>query len=371
MTALPPKTALVHDWLNGMRGGERCLELLAAEYPGAPIYTLLYQPECVSEAIRAHDVHVSGLSRLPFFRDRYRWFLPLFPSAVEAFRLPPDTRLVVSTSHCVAKGVRPPRGARHLCYCFTPMRYAWSLREDYFPSRFSRALLGPALDRLQRWDRAASERVDRFVAISRYIRTRIETAYGRDAAVVYPPVRTDFHTPDPDSPGTDDGYDLIVSALVPYKRIDIAVRAYAATGRPLRIAGSGSELRALQTLAAGAPNIQFVGHPDDAGIRQLYRRCRFLLFPGIEDFGIVPVEAQACGKPVIAYGEGGLLETVRDRRTGLFFGAQTPESLADAVERAAGMAWDPAAIRENALRFSADRFLDGIRKEIARLLERS
>ena len=371
MTATAPKTVLVHDWLNGMRGGERCLELLAGEHPGAPIYTLLYRPECVSEAIRAHDVHVSGLSRLPGFRDRYRWFLPLFPSAIEAFRLPEDVRLVVSTSHCVAKGIRPPKGARHLCYCFTPMRYAWGLREDYFPSRLRRALLGPALDRLKRWDRAASDRVDRFVAISRCVRERIERSYGRDSAIVYPPVNVAFHTPDPDAPaGSNDGYDLVVSALVPYKRIDLAVRAYAASGHPLKIAGSGSEEASLRALAAGAPNIEFAGHPDDAGIRRLYRRCRFLVFPGLEDFGIVPVEAQACGKPVIAYGEGGILDTVRDKRTGLFFGAQTPEALADAVERAAAMSWDPAEIRANAVRFAPERFLDGIRRETARLLER-
>lgn len=361
------KTALVHDWLNGMRGGERCLEMLAAAYPEAAIYTLLYRPECVSEVIRAHDVHVSGLRRLPGFMAHYRWFLPLFPSAIESFRLPEDVRLVISTSHCVAKGIRPPKEARHLCYCFTPMRYAWALQEDYFGrSRLKRAILDVELARLRRWDRTACERVDRFVAISRYVRTRIERHYGRDAAVVYPPVQVDYYTPD--GKDSNDGYDLMVSALVPYKRLDVAVRAYAQSGRRLKIAGAGSEEAALKAMAT--PNIEFEGHPSDEGIRELYRRCRFLIFPGVEDFGIVPLEAQACGKPVVAYGEGGLLETVRERQTGLFFGAQTPEALADAVERAAAQSWDATKIREQALRFAPSIFWKGLQQEIHRLMER-
>ncbi len=361
-----PKVALAHDWLNGMRGGERCLDLICKEFPQAELYTLLYRPEQVSAAIRARRVHVSGLQRVPGFRNHYRWFLPLFPMAIESFRVPADVELVLSTSHCVAKGLVPPKGAKHLCYCFTPMRYAWSLQEDYFGrNRLKRAALDLALARLRKWDRAASARVDRFVAISQHVKARIEKFYGREAAVVYPPVATQFFTPD--ARGGHDGYDLVVSALVPYKRVDLAVRAYSRTGRPLKIAGTGTEWAALKALAA--PNVEFLGRVPDEGVRELYRRCRFLVFPGEEDFGIVPLEAQACGKPVLAFGQGGLLETVRAGETGVFFNEQTPEALADAAARAEGIAWDAAAIRSHAEQFGERRFLEGLRAEIGRVME--
>lgn len=358
--------ALSHDWLNGLRGGERCLDWICREFPQAELYTLLYRPELVSEAIRSRKVHVSGLQRVPGFMNHYRWFLPLFPMAIESFRVPAGTDLVISTSHCVAKGLVPPKGAKHLCYCFTPMRYAWSLQEDYFGrNRLKRAALDLALARLRQWDRAASARVDRFVAISRHVQARIEKSYGREAAVVYPPVATRFFTPD--GRGGHDGYDLVVSALVPYKRIDLAVRAYSRTGFPLKIAGVGTELAALKKIAA--PNVEFLGRVPDEGVRELYRRCRFLAFPGEEDFGIVPLEAQACGKPVLAYGKGGLLETVADGRTGVFFGEQTADALIAAAARAESIAWDAAAIRAHAEQFGEERFLEGLRAEVARLME--
>lgn len=360
------QVALAHDWLNGMRGGERCLDWICREFPQAELYTLLYRPELVSEAIRNRRVHASGLQRVPGFREHYRWFLPLFPMAIEAFRVPEGTDLVLSTSHCVAKGIVPPKGAKHLCYCFTPMRYAWSLQEEYFGrNRWKRAALELALGRLRKWDRAASARVDRFVAISRHVQARIEKFYGREAAVVYPPVATGFFTPD--ARGGHDGYDLVVSALVPYKRVDLAVRAYSRTGFPLKVAGVGTEMEALRKMAG--PNVEFLGRVPDEGIRELYRRCRFLVFPGEEDFGIVPLEAQACGKPVLAYGKGGLLETVVDGRTGVFFGEQTEAALMAAVARAAGVEWDAAAIRAHAEQFGEERFLDGLRAEIARLMD--
>lgn len=359
------KVALAHDWLNGMRGGERCLDLIGREFPQAELYTLLYRPELVSDAIRNRKVYVSGLQRAPGFMNHYRWFLPLFPMAMESFRVPAGTDLVLSTSHCVAKGLVPPPGAKHLCYCFTPMRYAWSLQADYFGrNRLKRAALELVLARLRAWDRRTSDRVDRFVAISRHVQARIEKFYGREAAVVYPPVATDFFTPD--GRGDHDGYDLVVSALVPYKRVDLAVKAYSQTGAPLKIAGAGTELEALRRIAA--PNVEFLGRVPDEEIRDLYRRCRFLVFPGEEDFGIVPLEAQACGKPVLAYGKGGLLETVLEDRTGVFFGEQTPEALADAAARAEGLAWDAAAIRTHAETFGVPRFLEGMRTEIGRLM---
>jgi glycosyltransferase involved in cell wall biosynthesis len=358
--------ALAHDWLNGMRGGERCLDLICKEFPQAELYTLLYRPELVSEAIRSRKVHVSGLQRVPGFLNHYRWFLPLFPMAIESFRVPAGTDLVLSTSHCVAKGLVAPKGARHLCYCFTPMRYAWSMQDDYFGrNRVKRAAFDLALARLRKWDREASARVDRFVAISHHVKARIEKFYGREAAVVYPPVATQFFTPD--ARGGHDGYDLVVSALVPYKRVDLAVRAYSRTGHPLKIAGVGTELDSLRKIAA--PNVEFLGRVPDERIRELYRRCRFLVFPGEEDFGIVPLEAQACGKPVLAFGQGGLLETVMEGKTGVFFAERTPEALADAAARAEGIAWDAAAIRGHAEQFGEQRFLGGLRAEIDGLME--
>lgn len=384
----PGGVALVHDWLNGMRGGERCLELLAKEWPEAPIYTLLYKPEAVSAAIRAHRVVESRLGRIPGFREKYRWFLPLFPGAIEAMRAPEGTRLVVSTSHCVAKGFKKPSGARHLCYCFTPMRYAWGFGEEYFGRGLKRRAVEVALGRLRKWDAESAGRVDRFVAISGYVRERIEKHYGRRASVVYPPVNTGFYTPAEDAEaarrgaaealaagGMDaaeagrvagEGYDLVVSALVPYKRIDLAVEAARATGRTLVVAGAGSELGRLR---AGAPEcVKFAGRPDDSGVRALYRGCRCLVFPGEEDFGIVPLEAMACGRPVVAYGKGGALETVKEGASGLFFGEQTADALSDALARADAADWNPAAIRAHAEPFGEERFLREMRREAAAAL---
>jgi len=359
--------ALSHDWLNGMRGGERCLDLIGKEFPKAELYTLLYRPELVSETIRDRPVHTSGLQRIPGFLEHYRWFLPFFPMAIESFRVPAGTDLILSTSHCVAKGLRKPEGAKHLCYCFTPMRYAWSMQEDYFGRNpFKRAALDIVLSRLRKWDRKASAGVDQFVAISHYVKERIKTFYGRDASVVYPPVATEYFTPD--GRGDHDGFDLVVSALVPYKRVNLAVQAYSQTGKPLKIAGVGTEMEALRKIAA--PNVEFLGRIPDEEIRELYRRCRFLVFPGKEDFGIVPLEAQACGKPVLAFGQGGLLETVKDGLTGLFFSEQTPDSLAEAAARAEEVAWNPAAIRAHAEAFSEARFQEGLGTEIDRLMER-
>jgi len=359
--------ALSHDWLNGMRGGERCLDLIGQEFPQAELYTLLYRPELISESIRNRPVHTSGLQRIPGFMEHYRWFLPLFPMAIESFRVPDGTDLILSTSHCVAKGLRKPEGAKHLCYCFTPMRYAWSMQEDYFGRNpLKRAALDLVLSRLRAWDKKASAGVDQFVAISHYVKERIQTFYGREASVVYPPVATEYFTPD--GRGDHDGFDLVVSALVPYKRVDLAVQAYSRTGFPLKVAGVGTDMDALRKIAA--PTVEFLGRIPDEDIRDLYRRCRFLVFPGKEDFGIVPLEAQACGKPVLAFGEGGLLETVKDGITGVFFSEQTPDALAEAADRAEGIRWNSAAIRAHAEGFSESRFLEGLHAEMDRLMDR-
>lgn len=360
------RVALAHDWLTGMRGGERVLETLCRMFPDAPIYTLVYNPDAVSALIRSHPVHVSPLRHIPGIARRYRWFLPAFPAAVERLRLAPAD-LVISTSHCVAKGVIPPPGARHLCYCFTPMRYAWVFYDEYFGANpLKRLLLQPVLSALRRWDLRACARVDRFATLSRHVRGRIQKFYGRDADVVYPPVNTEYWTPSPAGAGGG-GYDLVVSALVPYKRLDLAIRAYARSGAPLKVAGVGAEYCALRALAGPAPNIEFLGRVPDDEVRALYRGCRALIFPGEEDFGLVPVEVQACGKPVVAYARGGLTETVVDGVTGVFFNDQTVESLQAAVERCAGIAWDHAAIRRHAEQFGEAQFIAGLRRSIQRL----
>lgn len=258
------RTLLVHDWLTGMRGGERVLEWLCRGFPDAPIYTLIHDRAAVSDTINAHPIRVSALGRWPGIARRYRGWLPLFPAAIERFRAEPAD-LVLSTSHCVAKGFRPPPGARHVCYCFTPMRYAWTFHDEYLGRGWKRRLAAPLLARLRAWDVASSARVDRFVTLSRHVRERIRRFYGRDADVVYPPVNTDFFTPGP-APDAG-GYDLIVSALVPYKRLGLALRAYGALGFPLRIVGSGAEFERLRRDAPA--NVAFLGRRGDDEVRAL------------------------------------------------------------------------------------------------------
>jgi glycosyltransferase involved in cell wall biosynthesis len=356
---------LCHDWLTGMRGGERVLELLCDGFPNAPVFTLFHNPVAISPAINRHRIWTSWLQAIPGVTRHYRLLLPLFPSAIEIMDAPP-ARLLISTSRCVAKGLKPRGGAKHLCYCFTPMRYAWLFYEDYFGRSPAKAAVAKfMLPALRRWDLASSRRVDRFVAISRHVRQRIRDFYQRDADVVYPPVDTERWTPGPDGGPRD--FDLIVSALVPYKRIDVAVEAYNRLGYPLRIAGAGSELPRLRRLAG--PNVRFLGWQSDDDLLQLYRSCRQLVFPGEEDFGIVPLEAQACGKPVVAYGRGGLLETIEEGVSGVFFKEQTPEAMATAIRTAAAATWNPAAIRANAARFGIRNFVDGLAASIRSTLE--
>lgn len=355
---------LCHDWLTGMRGGERVLEILCDGFPRAPILSLLHNPSAISDKINAHPVSVSWLQHMPGIMRTYRYWLPSFPAAVRSLKSP-AADLVLSTSHCVAKSVRPPPGARHLCYCFTPMRYAWTFFGEYFgDSAVKAAAARPLLAALRGWDRRTSRRVDRFVAISRHVQERIKRFYGRDADIVYPPVDTQRCTPGAQPEGD---FDLVVSALVPYKRIDLAIDAYTQLGYPLRVVGIGSGLEKLKA-RAGA-NVTFLGWQSDADVLELYRNCRLLVFPGEEDFGIVPLEVQACGRPVVALGRGGALETVQDGVSGLFFPEQTIESLLDAVATASRTSWDRDAIRANAERFGTQTFIDGLAASIERCLD--
>lgn len=355
------KIALVHDWLTGMRGGEKCLEVLCELYPDAPIHTLLHNKGSMSPAIESKKIFTSFINRLPSKSTQYRKYLPLFPIAIAQFDLS-EYDLVISTSHAVAKNVRVRKDALHICYCFTPMRYVWDMYDQYFGkgkagivTRAAMAVIAPFL---RWWDVKTSSNVTYFIAISEEIRRRIKKHYARDAEMIYPPVDTEqFQL----STVREDFF-LIVSALVPYKRIDLAVEAFNRNGKQLVIAGTGPERERLQSVAK--PNIQFLGWQSDDELAQLYAKCNALIFPGVEDFGIVPLEAQASGKPVLAYGQGGALETIINGVTGLFFNQQTPEALLEVVQRYELINFNPSEIRRHALRFSRNNFLQEIRANI-------
>ncbi len=356
---------LGHDWLTGMRGGERILELHCQAFPEAPVATLLANMDAMSPDIASHRAVTSWFQRIPGISKRYRNLLPLMPAAARSVRVP-ACDLLFTSSHCVAKSFRKPAGARHVCCCFTPMRYAWLFREEYFRNPVKRALVSPLLAWLRAWDRKTASNVDRFIAISQCVAERIRDFYGRESDVVYPPVDIDRCTPLPGGQGGKGGFDLVVSALVPYKRVDLAVETYTKNGWRLRVVGVGGQLDGLR--AKAGPTVEILGWLPDEAVLELYRNCRMLLFPGEEDFGIVPVEAQACGRPVVAYAKGGALETVADGVSGVFFKEQTVEALADAVERAAAMDWDEDAVRGNALKFAAERFLEGEAAVVARTM---
>lgn len=355
------KVALIHDWLNGMRGGEKVLEGLCDLYPDAPIYTLLYEPEKCSDKIKQHQVVTSFIQNLPWARKYYRHYLPLFPTAIEQFDLR-GFDLVISTSHCVAKGVLVPPGTLHLCYCHTPMRYAWEQYHEYFPSDqlswWQRKIIPLAMTALRQWDVVASNRVDQFIANSRHVAKRIKKYYHREALVVHPPVAGQRFSI---ASETEDYY-LVVSAMVPYKRLDRAIRAFNHLKKRLLVVGSGPELKKLKKLAG--PTVTFESHCSEEHLTHLYERCRAFIFPGEEDFGITPLEAMAAGRPVIAYGVGGALETVVPNRTGLFFYEPTAEALAAAVQEAETVTWQSQAIRDHALTFDYDHFKKNLQSVI-------
>jgi glycosyltransferase involved in cell wall biosynthesis len=350
------KVALVHDWLTGMRGGEKVLEQLCVLFPDAEIFTLVHLPGTASAVIERHRIHTSFVQGLPGVARHYRNYLPLFPAAVRQFDLR-GFDFVLSCSHCAVKSVIAPPGVRHLCYCLTPMRYAWDQFDAYFgPERVGAAAslaLRPAMAALAAWDRATAHRPSRYLAISQYVARRIGLYYNRRSDIVYPPVDTTYYQPGP-SPAGDEF--LIVSALVPYKRVDLAIAAARRAGVRLAIVGDGPERARLEALAAGAPGVRFLGRLPDDGVREHYRRAAAVLLPGEEDFGIVPVEAQACGRPVVALGKGGACETVVDGQTGLLVADGSEEALAAALRRAAATRWEPARIRAHAERFGHDRF---------------
>lgn len=365
------KIAIIHDWLTGMRGGEKCLEIFCELFPEATIFTLIHNRGSVSDVIEKMDIRTSFLQRFPKASTKYRSYLPLFPKAIESFDLK-GFDLILSSSHCVAKGVRVPEGPTHICYCYTPMRYAWVFFDEYFGglNPIKKKAVSYVIERLKQWDLKSNENVDFFIAISDNVKNRIRKLYNLDADIIYPPVDTGrFRLSD-----SDEGFYLVVSALVPYKRIDLAIEAFNRLGKRLVIIGTGNSEAELKKLAG--PTIEFIGWADDATVADYYARCRALLFPGEEDFGIVPLELQACGKPVVAYGQGGALETIipaeKDpaandgNATGVFFYKQTPEALSTAVERLEEIRsrFNPQALRKNALRFDREIFKNKIKEYI-------
>jgi len=351
------KIALVCDWLTAMRGGERCLDAICEIYPDADIFTLVHFRGSVSKTIETHKIQTSYVQRLPGSKKNFRIYLPLFPHAIQKFDFS-GYDYVLSFSHCAAKGIKVPQGLLHICYCHTPMRYAWHMRDAYLDTipRLERLPVEYMLNRLKNWDAGASSRVTHFIANSKNTQNRIREAYNRDSVIIYPPVDCSRFSVSED----DDGYYLVLSALVPYKRIDIAVKAFSATGQKLVIVGNGPELPRLKNMASA--NISFVDNASDSEVVEYLKKCKALIFPGEEDFGIVPLEAQACGKQIIAFGRGGALETVvgleqtqagQANATGIFFYEQTPESLQESILLFEKMKdrFDPQKCRDNVLRF--------------------
>jgi glycosyltransferase involved in cell wall biosynthesis len=349
------RIALVHDWLTGMRGGERVLQELSLLFPQADLYTLVHVPGATSEEIEGLRIRVSPLSRLPGVARHYRALLPLFPWAIGRFR-PEGYDVVVSISHAVAKGIRVAPGVPHLCYCLTPMRYVWDQVDAYLGRGVRRAVAAPLVGYLRHWDRRTSrpERVTRFIAISSAVADRIRRHYRRTAPVIYPPVDVDRIQP---RDGKREGFYLLTGGFVPYKRENLALSAFRALGAPLIVVGDGPMRKDLERRAP--PNVSFLGRVSDAELAELYARCRALIYPQEEDFGIAAVEAQAAGAPVIAFGRGGATDTVvpingpRDSApTGVWFHDPTPEGLAAAVRgfEAVEHQFDTKAIRARAER---------------------
>jgi len=382
-----PRVAIVHDWLVSMRGGERCFEVLCELFPDADVFTLVHRKGHVSPIIEKHSIRTSFIQHLPLSLTHYQYYLSIFPLAIRSFDFH-EYDLVVSSSHCVAKGLRVPDNVCHIAYTYTPMRYIWDQFDAYFSigrtGWLTRTVMGFLRRPLQRWDVSSNDGVFRFVAISEHVAQRIRCYWGREATVLYPPVDWQSFALSKE----EEGFYLLVSALVPYKRVDLAIHASNLMKFPLKIIGAGQDEKRLRQLAGST--VELLGWQPDSEIRKYYARCKALLFPGEEDFGIVPLEAMACGKPVIAYAKGGALETVvslmpRDLvvqkegavglplrtdgghfPTGVFFDEQKPESVVAAIEifERNRDKFDPVRIRSHVEPFDRKYFKEGLRQLI-------
>ena len=382
------KIAIVHDWLTGMRGGEKCLEIICELYPTADLFTLLHAPGKVSSIIESHRIHTSFIQNLPFAKSKYRYYLPFMPFAIERFDLK-EYDLILSSSHCVAKSVKPGPKSLHICYCHTPMRYIWDQFDQYFgtgkSSWLTEKLMNFIRPWLQNWDVKTSRRVNKFIANSRYVKKRIKKYYGKEATVIHPPVDTELFTPTSTEERKD--YFLTLSAFAPYKRLDLAVEAFNQLGMPFFVIGEGQDEKRLKEMAK--PNIHFEGWLDISKIRSYLNRCRAFVFCGEEDFGITPLEAQAMGRPVIAFGRGGALETVIPdnqswkpeteipqastyQPTGVFFYEQTPEALINAIKHFESIEsqFDSDTIRNHAQKFDGSVYTKRMQNFIQEQIEK-
>jgi glycosyltransferase involved in cell wall biosynthesis len=358
----PPRVAILHDYLNQYGGAERVLEQLHALFPEAPIFTSMYAPDKMPPAYRQWDIRTSFMQRLPWVTTHHQPYLPVYPLAFESFDLS-RFDIVLSNSSAFCKGAVTPPETLHICYCLTPMRWVWRYGDYVERERLgtlARLALPPLIHYLRLWDVSTAQRVDRFVAISTTIAGRIRKFYGREAEVIYPPVDTGRFVPG----GQRGDYYLTVARLNPYRRIDLVVDAFNQLGLPVKIVGDGRHRAALE--ANARPNVQFLGRVDDAALVQLYQGCKGYLFPAEEDFGIAPVEAQAVGRPVVAYAAGGALDTVIDGETGVYFHEQSAAALAEAVRRLESSRLDPKRIRANALRFGTHVFSESLTRYVER-----
>ncbi len=354
---MPGSVAIVHDYLNQRGGAERVVLELAAQWPQAPIHTTLYRPESTFAEFGERRIETSWVDRLPVDR-RFRSLLALYPSAIRSLGVL-DADLVVSSSSGWAHAVRTRPGALHVCYCHTPARWLWD-PSAYSPSRLRRAALLPLMAPLRSWDLAAAARPTAYVANSERTRAAIRRVYGREAPVIPPPVGVERLTPRPRGERL-----LVISRLLPYKRVDLAIAAATSAGIGLDVVGDGPLMRELRDMAG--PTVELHGRVDDATVTALLEGCRALVLPGIEDFGIVPVEANAAGKPVVAFGAGGVRETQVAGVTAAFFDDRSPESLLAAVRVADALPADPAALRAHADTFAPERFRRRLAGEVARL----
>lgn len=360
------KTAIVHDWFCNMGGGDKVAEAFLDVMPDSPIYVSCYLKESLTSKLKHAEIHASFLQKkLNQKKDNHQKFLPLMPTAFESFDLN-EYDIVLSSSSSCAKGVITNPRSIHICYCHTPMRYAWEFMYEYTEhmGKMKKVIINLMMNYMKIWDVVSANRVDYFIANSQNVANRIWKHYRRSASVIHPPIDTEYFTP-----GVEDGvFYLCVSRLVKYKRIDLAVRACNQLQLPLIIIGQGAEYEKLKKIAG--KTVQILGRQSDEVIREYYRKCKAFIFPGEEDLGMAPLEAQACGRPVIAYRRGGALETVIEGKTGVFFEEQTVDSLVNGIEKLETISIDKKECRRNAKRFSHQRFVEQMRKEIERCIER-